>query len=140
MKYILAVYTIVLLAVVYRSIGLESRPMHVDEAVHAIKFGRLLEKGEYFYDPVEYHGPTLNYFTLIPAILTGKHSLEQVTEGTLRSVPLFFGLLLLLMILWLRPVFDSRIVLLAIIFTAFSAPLVFYSRYCLLDYCWSVVW
>ena len=129
MRYIVVVGAIVLLAIVFRSTSLECRPMHVDEAVHAIKFGRLLEKGSYIYDPAEYHGPTLNYFTLVPAFVTGKKTLEQVTVGILRSVPLFFGLALLLLFLLLRPVFDDRMVIFAIIFSAFSAPLVFYSRY-----------
>jgi uncharacterized protein (TIGR03663 family) len=129
MKYYLAVIAIVIAAIVYRSSSLEKRPMHVDEAVHAIKFGRLLEKGDYRYDPVEYHGPTLNYFTLIPAYLTESKTLTQVSEGTLRSVPLFFGLGLLLLLLFLKPVIHSSFVLFALLFTAFSAPMVFYSRY-----------
>ena len=51
------------------------RPMHTDEAVHADKFRKaFLEHGGYKYDPHEYHGPTLNYFTLIPARLSSAHS------------------------------------------------------------------
>jgi len=42
------------------------RPMHGDETVHAIKFGELLEQGSYKYNPIEFHGPTLNYLSLIP--------------------------------------------------------------------------
>ena len=74
---------------------LSRRPMHTDEAVHAIKFGSLLENGAYRYDQAEYHGPTLNYLTLIPAYLTGAKSLEEVNEAMLRTVPLFFGLILI---------------------------------------------
>jgi predicted membrane-bound mannosyltransferase len=48
------------------------RPMHTDEAVHAIKFGALLETGTYRYDKNEYHGPTLNYLTLLPAWLLSR--------------------------------------------------------------------
>ncbi|NQT01065.1 MAG: TIGR03663 family protein, partial [Planctomycetes bacterium] len=51
--------TIVALAL--RLPRLRQRPMHGDEAVHADKFGELLEDGVYTYDPYEYHGPTLNY-------------------------------------------------------------------------------
>jgi len=57
--------TIVALAL--RLPRLALRPMHGDEAVHADKFGDLLESGVYAYDPNEYHGPTLNYLTLVPA-------------------------------------------------------------------------
>ncbi|MCB0293433.1 MAG: hypothetical protein KDH97_24480, partial [Calditrichaeota bacterium] len=62
-------WLILALALLLRLPGLERRPMHTDEAVHAVKFGALLEEGFYEYDPFEYHGPTLNYFTLIPAWL-----------------------------------------------------------------------
>jgi predicted membrane-bound mannosyltransferase len=44
--------------------GLGQRPMHQDEAIGADKFHSLWESHKYVYDPVEYHGPTLNYFTL----------------------------------------------------------------------------
>jgi len=58
---------IVVLAAALRLPALDVRPMHTDEAVHAAKFARLLQQGLYEYDPEEYHGPTLNYLTLIPA-------------------------------------------------------------------------
>ena len=64
----LLIYGLVLgLACITRLLNLDTRPMHGDEAVHAIKFGSLLEQGSYTYDPDEYHGPTLNYLSLIPA-------------------------------------------------------------------------
>ena len=43
---------------------LDVRPMHNDEANQAIKFGALLESGEYAYDAYDHHGPTLGYRTL----------------------------------------------------------------------------
>ena len=73
--------------------------MHGDEAVHAFKFGELLEQGVYKYNPNEYHGPTLNYLTLIPARLSSAGKLTEVTEVTLRIVPVIFGVLLVLLIL-----------------------------------------
>ena len=89
--------TIVALALRLPRLG--QRPMHGDEAVHAVKFEDLLEQGVYEYDPEEYHGPTLNYLTLIPAWLSGAESLAQVTEFTLRIVPVFFGVCLVLLLL-----------------------------------------
>jgi predicted membrane-bound mannosyltransferase len=74
---------------------LSRRPMHTDEAVHAVKFGSLLEEGYYRYNPVEYHGPTLNYLTLIPAWLAGAKNLNEMNEILLRLVPAFFGLMLI---------------------------------------------
>jgi uncharacterized protein (TIGR03663 family) len=107
---------------------LDLRPMHVDEAVHAIKFGDLLEKHAYHYDPVEFHGPTLNYFTLIPAYLASETTLDQVHEWTLRIVPVFFGILLILLPLLVEGSI-SPFVLVAALLTAVSPAMVFYSRY-----------
>jgi len=102
--------------------------MHVDEAVHAVKFGYLLENNYYKYDPVEYHGPTLNYFTLITAWLLGENNLADVTETTLRIVPVIAGLLLLALLLLLRDLGDEFL-LSALILTGFSSLIVFYNRY-----------
>ena len=52
-------------ALALRIPSLDRRPMHGDEAVHAIKFNDLWVSGQYHYDPDEYHGPTLNYFSLM---------------------------------------------------------------------------
>ncbi|MHC4866123.1 MAG: flippase activity-associated protein Agl23, partial [Planctomycetota bacterium] len=83
-----------MVAVGLRLPRLDQRPMHGDEAVHAEKFRLLLEEGTYRYDRHEYHGPTLNYLTLVPAWLSGAHKLTQVSEFTVRIVPVFFGVLL----------------------------------------------
>jgi uncharacterized protein (TIGR03663 family) len=107
---------------------LDLRPMHTDEAVHAIKFGALLEHGTYRYDRNEYHGPTLNYFTLVPAWLSGEKTLAGVSETTLRIVPVFFGLCLLLLIL-LLPDIGPTASACAVILGAASPAMVFYSRY-----------
>ena len=108
--------------------SLDLRPMHTDEAVHAVKFGALLENGTYRYDRHEYHGPTLNYFTLVPAWLTGEKTLAGVSETTLRIVPVFFGLCLLLLILFL-PELGPGASACALLLTASSPSMVFYSRY-----------
>lgn len=119
---------IFLLCVFIRIYRLNERPMHVDEAVHAVKFGYLLENNFYKYDPVEYHGPTLNYFTLIPAWLLGENYITKVTESTLRIVPVFAGLLLLALIFLLRD-FGKDFLISALILTGFSSLIVFYNRY-----------
>jgi len=107
---------------------LDLRPMHTDEAVHAVKFGTLLETGTYRYDKNEYHGPTLNYCTLLPAWLASETNLMQVTEGTLRVVPVFFGLGLIVLILLVWDIGPGPAAVSAI-FTAVSPAMVFYSRY-----------
>ena len=124
---------ILTVALALRLPQLAQRPMHTDEAVHAIKFGDLLEQNHYRYDPVEYHGPTLNYFTLIPAWLRHQTRLVKVTETTLRSVPLFFGLLLFVFILMLRPYFPLPAWIGMSLWTAISPAMVFYSRYYIME-------
>ncbi len=119
---------IFLLCVFIRVYRLNDKPMHVDEAVHAIKFGYLLEDNYYRYNPVEYHGPTLNYFSLIPAWILGERNISEVTEATLRAVPVFAGLLLLCMIFQLKDI-GKDFVLVTLILTGFSSLIVFYNRY-----------
>jgi len=116
-------------AIALRLPRLQQRPMHGDEAVHAVKFGDLLEKGSYRYDPNEYHGPTLNYFTLIPAWLSGTHKFKDLTEFNLRIVPVFFGVLLVLLLLLLMDGLGRPATIIAAILTAISPAFVFYSRY-----------
>lgn len=120
---------VLLLAAGLRLPHLARRPMHTDEAVHAIKFAALLEEGHYLYDAREYHGPALYYFTLIPACLRGQTSLAALDETTLRLVPVCFGLGLVLLPLLLRPFIGGAATLAAAFAAALSPMLVFYSRY-----------
>ncbi len=103
--------------------------MHTDEAVHAIKFALLIEEGSYIYDPVEYHGPTLNYFTLVSAAISGKHNLKQMNEYTLRLVPAITSLLLIISLLLLLNKYNTKFVLLTAFLFSVSPVLQFYSRY-----------
>jgi uncharacterized protein (TIGR03663 family) len=113
----------------FRLPALSKRPMHGDEAVHAMKFAALLQEGKYVYDPFEYHGPTLNYFTLIPAWLGAQDSLQEINEFTLRIVPVFFGILLIVLLIFLKDELGWPATIFAALFTAISPAMVFYSRY-----------
>jgi uncharacterized protein (TIGR03663 family) len=115
-------------ALVLRAPRLSLRPMHTDEAVHADNFHTLLQGGAYTYDPREYHGPTLNYFTLIPAWLASARSYADLTEVMLRIVPVVFGTILVLLTLLLVDGLGPAAVW-AAVFAALSPALVFYSRY-----------
>lgn len=119
----------VIVGLAFRLPALSLRPMHVDEVVHAIKFGALLQEGKYHFDPVEYHGPTLNYLTLIPAWLRSEDRLEEVDELTLRIVPVFFGIILIVLLIFLIEELGWPAVTFAALFTAISPAMVFYSRY-----------
>lgn len=108
---------------------LSERPVHGDEAVQAYKFGRLLEENDYRYDPNEYHGPTLNYLTLIPAELVKCRNYSETTEWILRIVPVFFGLLLVLLVFLIGDGLGKSAVFIAALLTAVSPAMVFFSRY-----------
>ena len=58
-------------ALVFRCQQLERRPFHSDEAVQAVKAGELYDRGQYLYNPHEFHGPSLYYFTLPVLKLSG---------------------------------------------------------------------
>jgi uncharacterized protein (TIGR03663 family) len=108
---------------------LDLRPMHGDEAVHAVKFGELLERGRYRYDPEEYHGPTLYYSTLPVAWLTGTRRFEGLTETMLRIVPVLFGIATIGLLWFVRDGLGRGAALAAAALAAVSPALVFYSRY-----------
>jgi uncharacterized protein (TIGR03663 family) len=113
----------------FRLWRLDDRPMHTDEAVHAEKFGNLLEKRIYTYNPDEFHGPTLNYFTLFSAVLRGETSSDQITEATLRLTPAVFGILLILTPLLFIRMLGVRAVIFCSVLIAFSPGFIYYSRY-----------
>jgi len=120
---------LVLLAAGLRFTDLALRPMHADEAVHAAKMGTLLEQGRYEYDPEEFHGPTLNYLTLLPARILGAVRYADLDEITLRSVPAAMGVLLVAALILLVPLVGFRAAAIAALLTALSPAMVFYSRY-----------
>lgn len=102
--------------------------MHTDEAVHAYNFRGLLEDGIYRYDPHEYHGPTLNYFTLIPTWLSSSHTYTEITEFTVRIVPVVFGVAVILLTVLIADGLGLAAVVAALL-AALSPAMVFYSRY-----------
>ncbi len=82
---------VVAAAVAVRVADLDARPMHADEANQAVKLGALLETGEYRFDPQDHHGPTLYYFALVPAWLSGERSLAALTETAVRATPVIIN-------------------------------------------------
>jgi len=103
--------------------------MHADEAVNAVKFGNLLEKGEYVYDKAEFHGPIIYYLTLIPAWVSNVQNFSQLNERHLRVVPAIAGIGLLLLLFWVVNFSGWRAILASTLIGALSPAMVFYSRY-----------
>jgi uncharacterized protein (TIGR03663 family) len=124
-----AFLALIVLAAALRLPDLAARPMHCDEAVHADKFGTLLEGRGYVYDPSEHHGPTLYYLTLIPASLQGARRYVEIDEVTLRSVPAALGVALVAAHFGARTFLGTPGALVAALLAAISPAMVFYSRY-----------
>ena len=103
--------------------------MHGDEAVHAVKFGELLDRGVYRYDPFEFHGPTLYYFTLPSVWLSGARNFAQTREPAYRFVPAVFGVGLVLLLWLVINGLGGAEAAWAGALTAVSPAMVFYSRY-----------
>lgn len=120
---------VILISIAFRFPDLTVRPMHTDEAVQAVKFGELLENNYYRYDSAEYHGPTLYYFTLIPAWIQSAANIKEIDEKTVRSVTAVFGIMLTCFLLFLRDGLSRRAVIASGLLTAVSPAMVFYSRY-----------
>lgn len=113
-----------------RAMDLKKRPMHTDEAVHAVKFGELYDAGRYTYNPHEFHGPTLYYFTLPVVWLSGAENYAEMSGAApLRVVPALFGAGLVLLPLLFRDGLGRRATVLAGLFAAVSPAFVFYGRY-----------
>src|SRR5271168_3886521 len=86
------------LAAALRLPELDLRPMHNDEAVNAMKFGALWTDNNYKYDPNEFHGPTLPYFTLPAALLNPAGNFNDFNEATFRVVAAGFGVALIVLL------------------------------------------
>lgn len=111
-----------------RLVRLDARPMHHDEANQAIKFGMLLERGEYHYDTHDHHGPTLYYLTLPAARLRGQATLASLDERTLRAVTAVFGAATILLLPLVSAGIGRTAVATSAWLLALSPAMVFYSR------------
>lgn len=120
---------VIVLALLFRFLALDLRPMHHDEANQAVKFGALLEEGEYRYDPEDHHGPSLYYISLPFAWLLSGTTLAALNETVLRLVPAFFGIGMLILFLLIQPSLDRAALIFAGILLAISPVMVFFSRF-----------
>jgi uncharacterized protein (TIGR03663 family) len=116
-------------AIGFRTIDLGRRPMHADESVQAAIFRGLWLKGEYAYNPHEFHGPTMPYATLPSAWLSGAESFSETTETTYRLVPVCFGIAVVLLIWCFSDAIGRPAAISASLLAAISPAMVFYSRY-----------
>jgi uncharacterized protein (TIGR03663 family) len=120
---------VVLGALLLRLPGLGLRPMHHDEANQALKLGRLLETGEYRYDPADHHGPSLYYLSWILARALGRTTLASLDEADLRLLPALFGAGTVLLLLCFAGAVGRTAALAAGALAAASPAFTYYSRF-----------
>ena len=121
--FIPAAIGILLIAAAIRLPELSLNPFHHDEGVNGYFTTNLVRSGTYFYDPQNYHGPSLYYLALASEILFG------LTDMAMRLVPVVFGLLTVAIVLGLRPVLGTVAALVAGGLIAISPGMVYISRY-----------
>jgi uncharacterized protein (TIGR03663 family) len=107
---------------------LSKRPFHADEATGARLASARMESGDYRFDPLHYHGPTLSAFTVPLCRLAGENRWQEMTKTTPRLLTAAAGTLLLLVPLLWRRRFGDGPMLLAAALLATSPLLVYYSR------------
>ena len=117
------------LALAFRIPSLGTRPLHNDEAVNGVKLSELIDRGTYHYDANEHHGPSLYYASLAQARLTGLAHSSQLTDASLRSITVVFGIGIVLLLPILVNGLDRRPACWSAILTAISPAMVYYSRY-----------
>ena len=120
---------VVLGALFLRLPGLGLRPMHHDEANQAMKFGALLESGEYRYDPADHHGPSLYYLTWVLAKVLGRTTTASLDETMLRLLPALFGAGTVVLLLLFAGAVGRAAALAAGLLAALSPVFTYYSRF-----------
>lgn len=114
---------IVALAAFLRLFMLGLKPFHHDEGVNGFFLTTLFKDGIYKYDPANYHGPTLYYISVAFAKLFG---LETIPVRVSMAI---FGILMVVLVLYLKNYIGKVGTLVAALFLALSPGMVFISRY-----------
>ena len=133
--WMIGVVAILVVAAVLRLYDLDLVPLHHDEGVNGNFLVRLVREGAYQYDPHNYHGPTLYYFSaIIPwitKVLFGSAARDNygLTTFTIRLIPVLFGLGTIGLVFMLRRNLGSVGTLAAGLMLAVSPGAVYLSRY-----------
>ena len=126
---------VILVAAWLRLYNLDLVPLHHDEGVNGNFLAQLVRQGFYKYDPENYHGPTLYYFSAIfPWIIKFLFGAEAanhfgLTTVTIRVVTALFGLATVALILTLRRQLGTFGTLAGAALLALSPGAVYLSRY-----------
>ena len=118
-----------LLALAIRLPHLSERPMHTDEAVNAYITGQLLAGENYHYDPQDRHGPALYLAALPIAKIAGAKKLADLSEFTVRLVPVIWSALTILLFVAVASEMSLvSAICAALLFVVAPLP-VYYNRY-----------
>ena len=126
---------IFLIAAVLRFYNLNLVPLHHDEGVNGNFLVRLVREGFYQYDPENYHGPTLYYFSAvipwITKLLFGSAARDNygLTTFNIRLITVLFGLGSIILVFLLRRRLGTVATLSAALLLAVSPGAVYLSRY-----------
>ena len=126
---------ILLIAAVLRLYNLNLVPLHHDEGVNGNFLVRLVREGFYQYDPANYHGPTLYYFSAvipwIAKLLFGSATRDHygLTTFNIRLITVLFGLGTIVLVFLLRRRLGTVATLAAALLLAVSPGAVYLSRY-----------
>jgi len=121
-KYKLIGFLIILFALLIRLYDLGYRVFHHDESVHTSFTLKLLNTGQYTYNPA-YHGPFLFYSTAVVFHFLG------INDTTARIIPVLFGVATIPLLFLLKKELGKRGVLWSAFLLAFSPSMVYYSRF-----------
>ncbi len=122
-QFIIGGAIVTFIAAFLRFFMLELKPLHHDEGVNGYFLLELFRKGVYKYDPSNYHGPTLYFDTLVFTKLFGLETFS------IRASVAVFGVLLVLLTLFLRRYIGTIGSLTAALLLALSPGMVYISRY-----------
>ncbi len=134
-SWFIASVAILLVGSFLRLYDLKLVPLHHDEGVNGNFLVRLVRDGFYHYDPSNYHGPTLYYFSaIIPWILrflfgSSAQNAYGLNTITIRLVPALFGVATIWLVLLLRRRLGTVGTLCAAAMLAVSPGAVYLSRY-----------
>jgi uncharacterized protein (TIGR03663 family) len=117
-------------AALLRLVLLTQKPLHHDEGVNGLFLATLFRSGKYYYDPGNYHGPSLYYFALIPTAINNLlHWGHGLSTFAIRFVTAAFGVGVVWLMLCLRRFVGTAAALAAAAFATVSPGFVFFSRY-----------
>ena len=107
--------------------NLEQFPVQADEATGAYFVAQSFE-GNYAYNPHHFHGPTLIYAGNMIARFFGENSWQSLTQKSLRLVPIFSSLGILIILFAHRKALGTGSILITTSLIATSPFLVYYNR------------